>query len=668
MDTHRITWTAAEPLWPEAAAAERPEQRELIHKPSILRFATDQFMQEFMNILATDPRRLGEFRLLKETWRGVVNVATPPAPKKLFALPLQRLAATRQRLLGIGSATRGKPQPESADTTEVALKLYQPAHERYYLVTACLVCQIAGLPDRKVDAGKQERASFVLRRLLPPQNNSQALVDAWDEYAWIPQGAGGLWRKVDAPETTVIETEERLPLFAVNFVDDDQRSRRLFAGLVPVGKREAYLGAAKSSNGSTPGVTAKTARKVLLRKQVIEPWRNLTGLAKAMQATLASLPDPERRKALKSAREQIQVTSWLLLLDLAEFLKDQMPELWTGLLADARPSNTTLAAAYDVISGSSLGNSLRDAVRHEHSDPNNAARTEIYSSIAVPGTLREALTRYGSGSSGLNAALKKQLEEVDTPYDRKPSANRSAWPDFVYALADPEFPTETPLAADLPDISLTPEEQAEIAGPSDPLDKLAVVLVRALPEMPAAPQPTVPAAARLPANQLKGMFVIRCVYERPACGPLHEDVLSSRTDIFQLAAFFDPDAPARPIRIGLPIDTTPAGLRKFDRNTAFIISDTLCGQLQKIRSLGFGDLVRSVLPWPLHKDLSVGDMSPCRSGTGVSFGMICSLSIPIITLCALILLIIMVFLLDLIFRWVPYFILCFPVPDLKAKS
>jgi len=47
-----------------------------------------------------------------------------------------------------------------------------------------------------------------------------------------------------------------------------------------------------------------------------------------------------------------------------------------------------------------------------------------------------------------------------------------------------------------------------------------------------------------------------------------------------MAAYFDPDAPARPIRIGLPVDTTPAGLRKFDKNAAFVMSDTLCGQVQ----------------------------------------------------------------------------------------
>jgi len=51
----------------------------------------------------------------------------------------------------------------------------------------------------------------------------------------------------------------------------------------------------------------------------------------------------------------------------------------------------------------------------------------------------------------------------------------------------------------------------------------------------------------------------------------------------------------------------------------------------------------------------------------VSIGMICSISIPIITICALIILMIMISLLDLIFRWLPFFILCFPVPKFKGK-
>jgi hypothetical protein len=69
----------------------------------------------------------------------------------------------------------------------------------------------------------------------------------------------------------------------------------------------------------------------------------------------------------------------------------------------------------------------------------------------------------------------------------------------------------------------------------------------------------------------------------------------------------------------------------------------------------------------LHKDLDVSEMGPCKSGSD-SIGMICSLSIPIVTLCALILLLIIVSLLDMIFRWMPYLIMCFPLPNFKAKK
>jgi hypothetical protein len=135
-----------------------------------------------------------------------------------------------------------------------------------------------------------------------------------------------------------------------------------------------------------------------------------------------------------------------------------------------------------------------------------------------------------------------------------------------------------------------------------------------------------------------------------------------------MASFFDPDAPVRPIRITLPLDTSPAGLRKHGRGTAFVLSDMLCGQVQRAKGLGFVDLVRQVLPFPLHKDIDIGDGGSCKGSGGLEIGMICSLSIPIITLCALILLIIIVTLLDFIFRWLPWFILCLPVPGLKGKQ
>ena len=168
-------------------------------------------------------------------------------------------------------------------------------------------------------------------------------------------------------------------------------------------------------------------------------------------------------------------------------------------------------------------------------------------------------------------------------------------------------------------------------------------------------------------DQRDAWFVVRCVYERPCCGPLFPALLSKSSRVFQMAPFFDPDAPTRPIRIPMPVDVSPAGLRKFQKNTAFVISDMLCGKIKKIRKITFGDLVLSVLPWPFHKDLpNPGDTGPCKQD-GSGFGMICSLSIPIVTLCALILLMIMVALFDLFFRWIPFLFLCLPIPGLKGK-
>ena len=141
------------------------------------------------------------------------------------------------------------------------------------------------------------------------------------------------------------------------------------------------------------------------------------------------------------------------------------------------------------------------------------------------------------------------------------------WPGFLFPLADPDSPSGAPLPPVAALATLTSEEQSELAlddnpavnDPLERLDKLTVLVLRALrddnPEP--APEPAVPIAAIPPVNGLEGWFVIRCVYERPACEPLHGEVMSDPTEPFQMAGFFDPDAPARPIRIGLPIDTTP---------------------------------------------------------------------------------------------------------------
>jgi hypothetical protein len=166
------------------------------------------------------------------------------------------------------------------------------------------------------------------------------------------------------------------------------------------------------------------------------------------------------------------------------------------------------------------------------------------------------------------------------------------------------------------------------------------------PDTSAAPA-TLPPVPKIGATA-DTLYVLRCVYQRPRCGVLHTDVVSAPSDVFTLAPFFDFDAPSRPIRIPLPVDTSIAGLRKFSKNVGFIMSNKLREQMNSVTDLN------AVLKGNL------------ASGQGFDLGEICSFSIPIITICALVVLIIFILLLNIVFWWLPFFRICLPIP-LKGK-
>jgi hypothetical protein len=130
-------------------------------------------------------------------------------------------------------------------------------------------------------------------------------------------------------------------------------------------------------------------------------------------------------------------------------------------------------------------------------------------------------------------------------------------------------------------------------------------------------------------------YVVRCVYRRPLC---RGERLSDASAPFSIAAFFDPEAPARPIRISLPIDASLAGLRKFKKNVTVVLSESL------------------------RKKMSDGLQSQDAPGLDCSGFM---LSIPIITICALIVLMIFISLLNIVFWWLPFFKLCLPKVEVK---
>ena len=687
MAKEQIQWAAPPPLWPLATSvADAVERRTALRQPAILRFATDTFMNDFADVLEQDPARLVEYLAAPgETWRGPGKTPAPLPQVPLFARTMNRLGLVAARSKNASLIPGGKGVSSLVITGAAPpkkLKLYQPAHQRFYLIASSLVCERVGLPDHAINVGRRERATFVVRRMFPPGplDIKVALppfnANTWEEYAFIASQKGNSWRRIPktspAQSASLIAGEEQLPLFPMTYVQDDGRARKLLAGLIPVGKREAYMAAGFKKQSIDPApvepiAPEPDARMHLFWSKVTEPWKKLLEQANTGSRLQKGRKVPEDptdhpseqtitdektlRETLKTLRDQIQTGSWYILLDFAILLGEQIPKVWLLLNGLSAPAGDPFTTAE---------NNLAEAINQITIDWTAAEKdkfregTKYSSNSVIKTSLQDALLAVKSGDN------EKNLEKVKTSYDRNDNdPTKELWPLFLFPLADPQFPPpqKNPKTSDLVPLL-------------DKIDAFAVLIEKALPAVPTGEVPTNPLISQQPMDMREGWYVIRCVFERPECGPIDPPVLSDPSQAFQMAGFFDPEAPARPIRIALPLDTSPAGLRKFDKNTAFMISDMLCGQIDRVKGLTLGDLVLSVLPWPLHKDLSVPDGGPCtkKGDPSIEIGMMCSLSIPIITICALLLLMIIVFLLDFIFRWIPFFIFCFPLPKFKGKD
>jgi hypothetical protein len=693
MNAHPLRWQAPQPLWARfgadsAAAATAPDQA----RPAILRFASDDFMEQMLGTLARDPSRLDALIARPETWRApaaeTADLVERTAIPRLAQSAL-RVSLARGSKAAVPATVAEATVQEQARQRARPLKLYQPAHQRFYLVAASLVCGLPGLPERSVVPGGTEQVGFVLRRLMTstPGGGDGVL----REFAFVKDGQGARWVAVGDEAGRSVAGEEILPVFPLAYQDQGAARRTLWSGMVPVGRREEYIGTSVDRSpapalavgqresvrmaGPRAAASSKRARLTQFQIEVAEPWKNLIRSSHKASSSFGSVKigDDEEPAANKPPRVynfnlQQQHASWLILLDFADYLESYLPTVWKAVngdvtaMADLRGESKVL---YDWLGNAKMSDGLKDALKQP---PGNA---QVKPPLA---SLRAALKDIRA------AGVRERLEDTDLVYTDA-SRNDAAWPPFHFVLAglntsrvpDGAFADLGHLASAISvDVTVPPTPSPEGQAAANTVDRLTALVGRALEARPETDAPPLPFALQLrdalAANVGDaGWFVVRFVYAKPDCGPLHPPVLSQPSQRFQLASFFDPDAPARPVRVTLPVDTTPAGLRKFNRNTAFVLSDVLCGQVQRAKGLGFIDLVLSVLPWPFHKDLDLGGGGACTS-QGINIGMICSLSIPIVTICALILLIIIVSLLDYVFRWLPYLIFCFPVPGLKAKK
>jgi hypothetical protein len=141
------------------------------------------------------------------------------------------------------------------------------------------------------------------------------------------------------------------------------------------------------------------------------------------------------------------------------------------------------------------------------------------------------------------------------------------------------------------------------------------------------------------------VYFLRLVYEHNPCDP----VLSDPSPVFTMAKFFDPDAPARPVRIELP-SIKPKDLRKYKRGVGLQFSPEL------------NNLINRVNTGMLQK----GPLSPADpNSANLSIAFICSFSISITFLVAIIVMFIFLILFNIIFWWLAFIRICFPIPIIR---
>jgi hypothetical protein len=151
----------------------------------------------------------------------------------------------------------------------------------------------------------------------------------------------------------------------------------------------------------------------------------------------------------------------------------------------------------------------------------------------------------------------------------------------------------------------------------------------------------------MPGNGLAPQFVVRAFVrlkpEHPGCAA--RLVWSAYSEPFRIAPWYESSGAPVPV-IAMPDLFDRAALARIKPSVAFALPPKLA---QLLRSKADG-LIEGK-----------GD-----AGDGLGLGWICSFSLPIITLCAFIVLNIFLMLLNLIFFWLPFLKICIPVP--KAKE
>ncbi|MFL5589405.1 MAG: hypothetical protein ACJ8DI_17380 [Ktedonobacteraceae bacterium] len=589
-----VKWVKPAPLWDQSNAN--------MTRPVVAEFKSDQFMPQFLSMMA-----------------GNTPIALNPPEDKVQQVD---------------------PLTKKTVTTDI-FKLYLPLHQRYYLVTGSLVCRHLGLPDHTVDRKNKEKVSFVLRQML--QINGQGPLI---EHGWVDKGPGKGWHPIlnskgDFDSLALLPDEERLPMHPVkvqpqpiasvspSFKDlraitvkpKDQRTA--YHGYIPVAKREKYLAPVTNAaqliqdeimKPAGQGQTPTDPRLDEVGTRVIGAWFQLfvgfldPDLNKHPPSKFDAQPDP--------TRPTVEDLSLFIIVDLGDFLQNNMPEVFKALIAGPS-ANLPTDGTY----------TSRQALLTEL-----GGITVTFYQNGVAG-LRHTIT-LDTAIANLRNFLNLAHGQGDEPADLyNLSPGNTSINNPTYLAPPPPYPATPPFPAPaVPGRLFNLFKDALAEDRSHKTTWLKVPpeftdLIKNDPETGAA-------------------YFLRLVYEHDPCVP----VLSDPSVPFAFAKCFDPDAPARPIRIELP-SIKPKDLRKYKRGVGLQFSPELNNLIGRVNA----------------EMLQKGPLSPMPADAAGSLGVafICTFSISITFLVALIVMFIFLILFNIIFWWLPFIRICFPIPTRK---
>jgi len=550
--TEVLGWLAPAPLWGDGGiAVESPA----LLQPFMAEMQSDQFVAEFLAVMSAP------------------GTAGGPDPTDLFTM-----------------------SPTVANNG--SYRLYQPLSQRYYLVTASLVCRRVGIPDRAVDRSAGERTSFVVRRLMPDGTEQ-----AWVPITGAPAIPGGPPTGTfnQASPCELFKGEEQFPMHpapvatfaapgttAATFgMAPGGPGRTVHYGYIATGRRERMIVplsddvavsdlATVNALAPADGGPKFPENPMLgdLFSRVVHPWRILQDIAQGV--------------ATPPGNSNTDYASLYVILDLGDWLNTNLPTVYANLMASAAI-------------GSSAGDALRAAIE------GITVKTKNPSSST---TLAQALIDLSSFEALVSGA---DIAGPSTDYDL--TAAWTSTPDVATWLGSSRISGGGSLAA----LALAALNEAQVQ-PSVPAELQGMIKI----------DPAWPVAGNGPDN-----FIIRTVFQHDPCRP----VLSAQSPPFQLARALDGDAPARKIRIALP---DISNLRQFQRGVAIEMPPSLRRVLDR------------VTPKTLQGDLG--------NDPGVELGMICSFSIQIMWVLSFMVMFVFVLTFNIIFWWVAFIKICFPIP------